>query len=57
MSGKIPVVFTPDNEPYLGTELLYHFDQIIASIMEQNADTAPESHSSELQIISRWPVK
>jgi hypothetical protein len=22
----MPVVFTPDNEPYLGRNLLYHFD-------------------------------
>jgi len=48
MSGEIPVVFTPDNEPYLGRELLYHFDQIITSMMEQNADTAPQTHCSEL---------
>lgn len=39
-----PVVFTPDNEPYLGRELLFHFDQLISSAMEQNAVTAPTSH-------------
>ncbi len=48
MCGKIPIVFTPDNEPYLGRELLYHFDEIITSMMEQNADTAPETHRSNL---------
>jgi len=36
-----PIIFTPDNEPYLGRELLFHFDQIISSAMEQNAVTAP----------------
>lgn len=43
-SDSMPVVFTPDNEPYLGRELLFHFDQIISSLMEQNAATAPASH-------------
>nr|MBN2278779.1 hypothetical protein [candidate division Zixibacteria bacterium] len=47
-SDDIPVVFTPDNEPYLGRNLLYHFDLIIASLMEQNADTAPQTHFSKL---------
>ena len=27
----MPVVFTPDNEPYLGRNLLFHFDRIISS--------------------------
>jgi hypothetical protein len=48
MCAKIPIVFTPDNEPYLGRELLYNYDLIIASLMEQNADTAPQTHYSRL---------
>ncbi|MGD0832184.1 MAG: hypothetical protein ABR907_14670 [Terracidiphilus sp.] len=43
-SKAIPVVFTPDNEPYLGRHLLFCFDQLICSAMEQNAITAPTSH-------------
>lgn len=43
-----PVVFTPDNEPYLGRNLLFHFDQIICSAMEQNTVTAPTSHNIQL---------
>jgi hypothetical protein len=43
-----PVVFTPGNEPYLGRELLFHFDQLISSAMEQNASTAPRSHGRVL---------
>jgi hypothetical protein len=39
-----PVVFTPDNEPYLGRTLLFHLDQLIISAMEQNGVTAPKSH-------------
>jgi len=42
------VVFTPDNEPYLGRELLFHFDQLICSAMEQNAITAPTTHGKTL---------
>lgn len=44
----MPVVFTPDNEPYLGRNLLFHFDQSISSAMEQNAATAPQSHDRAL---------
>jgi hypothetical protein len=40
----VPVVYTPNNEPYLGRHLLFHFDQLICSVMEQNAVTAPTSH-------------
>jgi len=47
-SEAMPIVFTPDNEPYLGRNLLFHFDQIISSAMEQNALTAPQSHGREL---------
>jgi|LQYC01.1.fsa_nt_gi hypothetical protein len=43
-----PVIFTPDNEPYLGWELLFHFDQNISSAMEQNALTAPTTHDRVL---------
>ncbi len=44
----MPVVFTPSNEPYLGRNLLFHFDQIISSVMDQNAGTAPMSHGRSL---------
>jgi len=41
---EISVVFTPDNEPYLGRTLLLGFDQLICSVMEQNSNIAPTSH-------------
>jgi hypothetical protein len=44
----MPVIFTPDNEPYLGRNLLFHFDQLIVSAMEQNSGTAPLSHGRSL---------
>jgi hypothetical protein len=43
-----PIVFTPDNEPYLGRELLFHFDELICSALDQNAITAPYSHKISL---------
>jgi hypothetical protein len=43
-ANEIPVVFTPGNEPYLGRTLLFHFDQLICSAMEQNSVVAPTSH-------------
>jgi len=42
------IIFTPDNEPYLGRKLLFHFDQLICSAMEQNAITAPTTHGQTL---------
>lgn len=48
MSNMPPIIYTPDDEPYLGRELLYHFDQIICSAMEQNNKTAPETHDVDL---------
>jgi hypothetical protein len=47
-SKDTPVIFTPDNEPYLGRNLLFHFDQIISSMMEQNSGTAPTTHTRQL---------
>lgn len=44
----IPVVFTPDNEPYLGRELLFHFDQMISCCLEKNSLVAPETHVMNL---------
>lgn len=43
-----PIIFTPDNEPYLGRKLLFHLDQIISSLLEQNRSTAPLSHTAQL---------
>ena len=45
---NIPIIFTPDNEPYLGRILLFHFDQTISSAMEQNAIIAPKTHGRQL---------
>jgi hypothetical protein len=45
---KKPIIFTPENEPYLGQTLLFHLDQIICATMEQNAKVAPFSCSKKL---------
>lgn len=60
MDGTMPdterqregVIFTPDDEPYLGRELLFHFDQVIIAAMEQNSRIVPltrEGSLSDLQ--------
>ncbi len=46
-------VYTPDNEPYLGRALVYHFDQVILSCLERNQITAAFSHLSELSGLQR----
>ena len=38
------LIFTPDNEPYLGRELLFHFDNAICACLEQNGKIAPKTH-------------
>jgi hypothetical protein len=48
MSADEPVIFTPDNEPYRGRELLFHYDQMILSCMEANSKIAPRTHIENL---------
>ncbi len=45
---NIPIISTPDNEPYLGRTLLFHFDQLISSLLEQNSETAHTTHNKNL---------
>ncbi len=42
------IIFTPENEPYLGRELLFHFDKVICSCLEENAKIAPKTHEIAL---------
>ena len=43
MKGSLSeVIFTPDNEPYLGRELLFHFDNAICECLEQSGKIAPK---------------
>jgi hypothetical protein len=46
-SGPV-LTYTPDNEPYLGRQQLFHYDQMISCMLEQNAVTAPMSHDRVL---------
>lgn len=41
-------VYTPNDEPYLGRELLFRFDNLICSCLELNSKCAPASHSGSL---------
>jgi hypothetical protein len=54
MNGEPPsAVFTPDNEPYLGRPSVFHFDQIVQALMEQQhriARITSQQSLSALQI-------
>lgn len=52
-SNKISSIFTPDNEPYLGRDSVYHFDQVILSCLEANANVASYTHTNELTDLQR----
>ena len=47
---KPRVVFTPEDEPYLGRQSVFHFDQAIMSCLEANGDVAryTQEHAHEL---------
>ncbi len=51
-SKKSPV-FTPDDEPYLGRESVFHFDQVILSCLEANAEIAAYTHKNELNDLQK----
>src|SRR5438094_8093384 len=38
------VVFTPFNEPYLGRESVFAFDNLILACLETSAEAAPRTH-------------
>lgn len=50
---KIPVVFAPDNEPYLGRESVFHFDNVIISCLEVNAEVTAYTHSNKLNDLQK----
>jgi len=45
--------FTPDNEPYLGRELLFQLDNLISPYLELNSKCAPVSHGRPLSSLQR----
>ena len=47
-SKKYLPIFTPDNEPYLGRESVFHFDKVILSCLEANSEIAAYTHKHEL---------
>jgi len=44
-------IFTPNNEPYLGRESVFQFDQMIQVAMEQNCRIGPWTHGRELTLL------
>jgi hypothetical protein len=47
------MVFSPDNEPYLGRSSVFHFDQVIVSCLETNSEVAAFTHSHQLDDLQR----
>ena len=49
------IVFTPDNEPYVGRQSVYHFDQVILSCLEANTEVAAytRAHAHELSALQK----
>ena len=48
-----PMMFTPDNEPYLGLKALYVFDHLIVAAIDLNGKVAAYTHSNELNRLQR----
>jgi Family of unknown function (DUF5677) len=46
-------IFTPGDEPYLGRELLFQFDNLICSCMDLNSKCAPASHGHSLTMLQQ----
>ncbi|MDE3186006.1 MAG: hypothetical protein KGM96_00610, partial [Acidobacteriota bacterium] len=53
IEDEMPVVFTPDNEPYLGRKLVLVFDHTISACLEFNLKCAPKSHNATLSDFQR----
>ena|SRR5947207_1563264 len=45
---KTPVIFTPDNEPYLGSQELLAFDKCIVAALDLAKATAKATHAKNL---------
>jgi hypothetical protein len=45
---NVKLTYTPNDEPYLGRKLLFHFDEMISCCMELNSKIAPLTHQLEL---------
>lgn len=51
--SEFAAVFTPSNEPYLGRESVFHFDQVIVSCLDVNAKAAAFTHYHHLTDLQR----
>jgi len=51
--NNIPVVFTPENEPYLGRVALHKLDLCIIGALRANRAVADASHATELTDLQR----
>lgn len=50
---KPETVYLPSNEPYLGRESVFHFDQVMMSCLEANKDIAVYTHLAKLSDLQK----
>ena len=50
---RIPPIFTPDDEPYLGRQSVFQFDQVIISCLKVNAHVASYTHNHKLTLLQQ----
>jgi uncharacterized protein (DUF433 family) len=46
-------VFTPDNEPYLGRESVYHFDRVLVTFIAHRRRISAWTHKASLTLVQR----
>jgi len=49
----VGVIFTPDDEPYLGRPSVFHFDQVIVACLKENGRVAPLTYGQQLSELQR----
>src|SRR5579863_5152295 len=49
----VTVIFTPDNEPYLGLKSVLHFDETLTLFIEQQVQISEWTHKATLTAIQR----
>lgn len=52
-NSKIPAVYLPSNEPYLGRQSVYQFDNVIIACLEANSRVAAYTHKNQLSDLQK----
>ncbi len=46
-------IYSPENEPYLGRDSVFNFDQVIISCLKQNSEVAAYTHKTQLSDLQK----